>query len=509
MQLPKRRLLAGLVAAATVALALLRITAGSSGMIESPLAIGDTPAHVFRPTGPARGPVVVIAHGFAGSSRLMDSLALSLARAGYVAISFDFPGHGANARPLTGSITDVNGATRTLLGALDTVVRRARTLGDGRVALLGHSMASDIVVRYAQENSGIDATIAVSMFAPTVTSMTPRNLLVIVGDWEGPLKREALRAVGLVAAPAAAQPFVTYGDPMLGTARRASFSSHVEHASVLFSAETSIAATDWLDAVFGSHRVTPSPPDGRGPWILALLAGVVLLGWVLAPWLPVVSSPAVGGALPWRRQWIVLLLPSLVTPLLLRAVPTHFLPVLVGDYLAAHFAAYGALTMLACTIARRHEPRPVTQPARWIVLGIAALAVAVFAFVGLILPLDRYVTVFMPTAGRLPLMAAMLVGTASFFLADEWANRGPAAGRAAYLASKVAFLVSLAIAVALDFERLFFLIIIVPVILLFFVVHGALSRWSYARTGHPIPAAMANAMVFAWAISVTFPLLAG
>lgn len=509
MKLPDRRVLAGLVALALVVVALLRITAGSSGTIESRLDIGETPAHVFRPAAPALGPVVVIAHGFAGSSRLMDSLSLSLARAGYTAVSFDLPGHGANARPLTGSITDVNGATRTLLDALDGVVRRARTLGDGRVALLGHSMASDIVVRYAQAHPGIDATIAVSMFAPTVTATTPRNLLVIVGDWEGPLKREALRAVGLATTDGAAQPYVTYGDPGLGTARRASFSAHVEHASVLFSAATATAAINWLDGIFGVPRSTPSPPDGRGPWILALLAGVVLLAWVLARWLPVVSAPPVGGALPWRRQWAVVLLPALATPLLLRVVPTHFLPVLVGDYLAAHFATYGALTLLAGVIARRRDARRSPTPTRWPGLSLAALLVAGYAFVGLVLPLDRYVTVFMPTAGRLPLLAAMLVGTASFFLADEWTSRGPRAGRAAYLASKAAFLVSLAIAVALDFERLFFLIIIVPVILLFFIVHGALSRWSYTRTGHPIPAAIANALVFAWAISVTFPLLAG
>ncbi len=47
-------------------------------------------------------------------------------------------------------------------------------------------------------------------------------------------------------------------------------------------------------------------------------------------------------------------------------------------------------------------------------------------------------------------------GHALYFVADEWLTRGEGAGRGAYLASKVAFIVSLAIAVALDFERLFF-----------------------------------------------------
>ena len=62
-------------------------------------------------------------------------------------------------------------------------------------------MASDIVVRYAQTDPSVAATIAVSMFSPAVTPTSPRNLLVIAGDWEGMLKKEALRAVGLSTAP--------------------------------------------------------------------------------------------------------------------------------------------------------------------------------------------------------------------------------------------------------------------------------------------------------------------
>ena len=62
---------------------------------------------------------------------------------------------------------------------------------------------------------------------------------------------------------------------------------------------------------------------------------------------------------------------------------------------------------------------------------------------------------------------------------------------------------------ALDPGRLFFLIIIVPVIALFFIVYGLLSRWTYASTGHPLIAGLASAIAFAWAIGVTFPLIAG
>ena len=42
-------------------------------------------------------------------------------------------------------------------------------------------------------------------------------------------------------------------------------------------------------------------------------------------------------------------------------------------------------------------------------------------------------------------------------------------------------------------EKLFFLVIIVPAILLLFLAFGLVSRWSYAATRHPLPGALANA----------------
>ena len=60
---------------------------------------------------------------------------------------------------------------------------------------------------------------------------------------------------------------------------------------------------------------------------------------------------------------------------------------------------------------------------------------------------------------------------------------------------------------SLDFGRLFFLLIIVPVIVPFMVVFGLISAWIGRRTGDPLVAGTANAMAFAWAIGMTFPLL--
>ncbi len=401
--------------AALLCVALLAIGAGlwalrsaTAGLSIEAVTLDGTPATIFRPASGPPGPVVVIAHGFAGSQQLMRSFAATFARNGYVAVTFDFAGHGRNPAPLTGSITEAEGATRTLVGETGAIAAFARPLGDGRLAVLGHSMASDIVVRFSEANPDVGATIAVSMFSPEVTATEPRNLLVIVGGWEGMLKREALRAIGLKTAPEPAEPGVTYGDPASGIARRAAFSPHVEHVGVLYSRASLREAVDWLDRSFAIDRPDGPVIAGQGPWILLLLAGVVLAARPLSRLLPRIATPPAGAGLGWRRMWIPLLVPMIATPLVLRVLPTHFLPVLVGDYLAAHFALYGLITAACLALLRvpRGRPRAATAP-----LLATAAGVIAFGFIGLVWPINAFVTSFLPGPERALLILAMLVGT--------------------------------------------------------------------------------------------------
>jgi hypothetical protein len=507
------RILIAIGAAAAILVALWQLVSATSGLTITRISVDGTPVTVFAPRSSERAPVVVIAHGFAGSQQLMQSFALSLARNGYVAVTFDFLGHGRNPLPLTGSITDSNGATKVLVDELAEVAAFARRLpkSDGRLAVLGHSMASDIVVRYAQSDPGVEATVAVSMFSPAVTASSPRNLLVIVGAWEpAALKNEALRVVGMAAASKGAQPGVTYGSLGQGTARRVVFSPGVEHISVLY-ARASIAETlAWLDAAFG--RTGPQLGsldfrDERGLWIVLLFVGLTLLARPLAGLLPEVATQPLGAGLPWRTLLPVAIVPALLTPLILWKLPTDFLPILVADYLAAHFGLYGLLTTAGLIIASQGA-KLAWQPVSIAKLAIAVVAVAFYG-VGIFgLAIDLFVTSFVAVPSRLSLVLAMLAGTLLYFVADEWLTRGASAPRGAYAVTKLLFLLSLALAVVLNPAKLFFLMIILPVILVFFLVYGLFSRWAYRRTNHPLVGAVANAFALAWAIAVTFPMLA-
>ena len=503
------RILAVPVALFCIGAGLWQLESTTAGLSISRTTVGKTPVTVFRPESAAPAPVVVIAHGFAGSQQLMQPFAATLARNGFIAVTFDCLGHGHNPQPMTGDVTKVEeGSKPALVREFGRVAAFAQSLpgSDGRIAVLGHSMGSDIVIRYAQAHPEVAATVAVSMFSPVVTPTSPRNLAVIVGDNEpGKLKDEGRRVVSMVSG-GTPDPGVTYGSFAEGTARRVSFSPGVEHIGVLYSPESMSQARDWLENVFG--RNGNGYRDERGPALGLLFFGLTLLGWPLAALLPRVTLPPTGAGLPWRRLLPVAIAPAILTPLILWKMPTNFLPIRLGDYITIHFAIYGALTLAGLWIGSRfggnHAEASSSSYGKFVAATLLVAAYSIFAFGA---PLDRYVLSFSPIPERLPLILAVLAGTLPFFLADEWLTRGQGAARGGYPVTKLLFLISLAIAVALNLKKLFFLILIIPIILIFFIIYGFFSGWVNRRTGNPLVSGTATALAFAWAIAVTFPLL--
>jgi dienelactone hydrolase len=529
------------LALAAIAWSVLHLESARDGVRIEQRHVGAIPVTVFTPVShEASGelPVVVIAHGFAGSQQLMQPFALTLARNGYLAVSFDFPGHGRHPVPLPGSLREHDALLAALLGAIDAVVAGTRSLpaAGSRVALLGHSMASDLVVRHAQAHPDIVATVGVSLVYGGAQPLAPRNLLALYGS----LEPDAVQAFGRQMVAGSAEAAIagqTLGSFADGSARRYALAPGAEHISVLYHSSSLREALLWLDQAFGRGTRTDADPAAagarvpaafiaaRGPALGVLFAGILALGWALAAALGRVGSDqrarlsASGrrsrhgrpATVPVSRgAWlIVVLTPALLTPLLLRVLPTSFLPILLGDYLLLHFALYGLLTVAGIVWLIRRAAIAAPQPPRISAAGaIAATAIVVWPVLALGLPIDRWLFNLVPAEGRGTLIALMALGTLLWFAADEWLTRNPAAPRFAYPVTKALFLVSLAIAVALDLSRLFFLIIIIPAILLLFIVFGLFSRWSWHATGSPWPAALSGALAFAWGIAVTFPAVA-
>ena len=484
------RLGVALAAGAAIALALFMLWREGAGIERTEIAVGQTPATLYALPGTEGAPLVVIAHGFAGSRQFMQSFSLTLARAGYAALAYDLMGHGRNPVPMSGDVTSVDGTTRLLVEEANRVIERGLTLpqAGGGLALVGHSMATDVLVRTALTRDDVAAIGAVSMYSEAVTGEVPERLLMVSGEWEPHLRDAALDAMDQVA-PGAGEGDTVTSD---GVTRRAVVAPMVEHIGVLYSATTLTEVRAWLDATFG--RESGGPVAQRGPWVALLLAGIMALAWPLFSALP--RSAGRIEPLSWRQLAPALAVPLVATPLALWPVEVAFLPVLVADYLALHLGLYGLLQIgVLWWLGQRPHRGPL-----WPALALGAYGIAVFG-----LALDTFGASFLPHAGRWPILAAVALGAVPFMVADMLAVAGGRAPLGQRLAVRAAALGSFAFAVALDFEGLFFLVLIMPIILVFFLIFGTMGGWVGRRAG-PLAPGLALGVILAWSIGVSFPL---
>jgi dienelactone hydrolase len=489
----KRRhwLLAG-VGLALVALAVWQVGAAARGLQVTTVRDFEPRLLVVAPAGadPAGRPLVLIAHGFAGSTAIMRGFALTLAHAGYTAVLWDFEGHGTNPQPMAGSMGERSGLQATAGAALAEAL--ARGYGDPQhVAILGHSMGSGVAL-----NSGIDhpetaATIAVSPTGAEVSPELPRNLLLMAGALEG---RFVQNAEQLLADAGGAG-----GDHAAGTARKLLIVPGVEHISILFSPAAHAAARDWLDATFGVQPGARVYTDRRMLWYGLGIVGVLLLGAGLAP---LVTDPAVAEA-PRRSLWrrlaalaggalgatLILWLASLAGLGLSNA-----LGLLVGGYLLIWYGVAGVLSLLLLWA------RPAALSLRAILGGLVAFAL-LWLGVGLLAEWVWLPWLLIPRRLALwPLGAVLLLPW--FLAAGEMVRGTGLGGRIGWIVAHSLVLVgALFLAMQLS-PGLGFMILILPVFPIIVALHALAAAphrgsWAFAISG---------ALFVSWMLLAVFPL---
>ncbi|WP_339986190.1 alpha/beta hydrolase [Gymnodinialimonas ulvae] len=450
--------------------------------------VGTTPVTVTRSA--EAGPVAVIVHGFAGSRQMMAAWSESFARAGYIAVALDLEGHGRNPVPMSGDVTSIDGTTRILLEEIARVTdwAVARPGAEPQVVMVGHSMSSDLVVRAGIADARVVSVIGISVFSQAVTEDAPENLLILNGAWEGALRAEARRVMGDLDAVEGE----TVGQPGNGFARRAVAVPFAEHVAILWAPEGLREAVDWANASLGRSGEAEVARLGLG--IILMLAGAVMLARPLAGLLPEGAAPE---AVPRRVFWVLALVPAVIAPLVAVQIEVGVLPVLVADYLAVHLGLYGLFVLGGAWIAGW---RPELRGWLWGVL-LAGFGIGVFGLL-----MDRYVASFVPHAGRVPIILAIVPGAVLAMWGDAVLTRGTAAVLWQRIVVRGAFLGSLAMAVALDFERLFFLVLIFPVIVLFYATFGMMGRWVGRRTGSVLAVGIGLGLLLGWALGVSFPM---
>ena len=446
--------------------------------------------HILSPQGvpPRDRPLVLVAHGYSGSTVIMRGFAYALAHAGYTVALWDFDGHGTNPRPLpTGERGDA------LLASAEAALNVAVMSGFGdpdRVAILGHSMGSGVALAFGQENPGTAATIAVSPVGQPVTAELPRNLLLMAGGLEPAFlanARERLAEAGGAG-----------GDHAAGTARAFVAIPGVEHISILFSPAAHTAARDWLDATFGRQPGAQDYTDRRILWYGLGLLGALLLGAGLAP---LVAGPLAEPA-PQRSLWrrlaaltggalgaTLLLWLAGLAGLGLRTL----LGLQVGGYLMIWFALAGVLGLLLLWV------RPARPSWRALLGGLLAFAI-LWLGVGLLGQLVWLSWVLIPR--RLVLWPLGILLLLPWFLAAGETVRGVRFGRIGWWLAHSAIVVAalfLALRLGPDLGYLVLILPLFPLILALHALAAAPHRGAW-------PFALSGALFTAWLLLAVFPL---
>ncbi|MEM1362903.1 MAG: alpha/beta fold hydrolase [Pseudomonadota bacterium] len=456
--------------------------------VETGIVEGTPVTYYHRPDALPAAPVVV-AHGFGGSHQMMEQIAHALARQGFFVASVDLPGHGRHTQPLSRDVTRIEGTTSQLVAAVtsvtDHVVAHRET--SGPVSFVGHSMATDVVIRAASQGDDVGGIAAISMYSTAITDTAPAALLMLSGARETHLREAALEALHKID-PDAAEGQTVAADTVT---RRAAVIPNVGHVGVLYHGDTLDELTDWLREATGTGDPIEPPQTA---WIAGLLlVAITLIAWPLAWALPQKDTARSVPISP-KLFWLCITLP----------LPLSVLPALLPIVGIAGQASFGTLAVCLAVwgttqlgLLQYHGigiPRP-----DW-------LGAVVYLFWGCVvfaLALDRYGASFAPTGNRLWVMLGLLLGTVPLMAADTLLSHNAPIWRR--FVARVMLLSGLAAAVAVAPTDLGLAFTVLPVLVLFFLVYGSFGKWIAARRG-PEGAMLGMGVALAWAISASTPL---
>lgn len=368
-----------------VVIVLLLVGAGfglaqvDSGVVRTSTVVDGVPVDLVRPANLSTGqaPAVVVAHGYAGSRRLMADWGTTLARSGFVVALPDFAGHGANRTPLPeGSAMQSRLAAD--LAATVELLGRTPYVDPARIGLVGHSMGAGAVYRFASEHPEIAATVAISLPGGGDSRQDPalpKQLLLLTGQYEFPAFHRAAERALRAGHPEAAWGSLT-GDSALGSARQGVTVPYTEHITILFAPQAHAEVVRWLQ--MSLHNTAAPEETAAGERILAaaLLLGAFAIGlipvtrWLFRPARPAmardVAVPKIAAAV---AAGIVLTVVGSVL------APTGWSPLAVGGEVGLFLALFGLGSGLTFALLVRGTVQPAAGNPPWRLLAVACYAV--------------------------------------------------------------------------------------------------------------------------------------
>ena len=453
---------------------------------------GEAEGVPYQVLGPKDGldgsrPLVLVAHGLAGSGTVMQGLALTFAHAGFVVATWDFDGHADNPHPASLDIRSV--ALQENAESVLRTIQKLKLADSSRMAIVGHSMGTGVALSFGQIHPETRATVAISPIPTPVSAKLPQNLLLLAGSLEPDFVENARH---LLSAAGGAG-----GQLEVGSARQLEVVAGVEHISIIFAPTTHTLALDWVNASLGVQSDARPYLDRRLLWYALAIIGTLVSAGSLIPRVQLQEAEPK----TIRRRIAALVVGALSATLVLWLIGmaglnlNGLLGLRVGGYLMLWFFVAGAVGLA------------VLKPSRWVpqsaeVLSGFGIFAALWLGIGLLggqvwLPWVLISARFFlwPMAVLAVLPWCLLVGECSR-VGNGW-NR-----LLWWLIQSLMLFSALVLSVQLSPELGFLMLLLplFPVILLFQVLPNLFQRgiWVFAISG---------ALYVSWAILAVFPLL--
>ena len=423
----------------------------------------------------------IICHGYAGSKEMMRQLALDISNAGSHAVIFDFIGHGSNSQKLVNNPTELSGTTQQLVDQLISIINFLNTRygSEIKIYLIGHSMASDIVIR-ASENQDISSIAAISPYSTKVTSNFPTDLLLTSGQFERHLRKHSLKFTQLI--DPVANENIEYSN---GTVRRkASYTKNTGHVSVIYSPYTSREILEWFDLknyerpIWATHII----------WILLSLA-LITRG----------LSRLQLSKTKYQKQRVssirltIFSISSLAIALFSGLLDYQLFSLFGFGSIAAYFGLYGLAILILCKEARDNLEN-------FSLYSFLKLAVA---FLFLTILINQFIGSYYITNHRLYAFLIMIIPITIFCVAIE--NLIAFSSTALAVLIRIMPIIGFSILLAIFPDKYGVMFTTVPIYIFYFLVFGYIGKFQRNQIGSYTTGAI-NGIFLTFAFAATNPI---
>ena len=490
----RRTLIALAICVLLIFFSVYKLIKSEEGLSTFKETIDGSPIIITEPAGNSKE-IIFIAHGFAGSTSFMRPIAVALAKAGYKTIRYDFQGHGRHFEPYSGDITTTQGATQLFLDQTNKIINHYLDKNkSSKGVIIGHSMASDIILRAALTNNKIISSIGISNYTDVIEESRPKNVLMLNGQWESHLRKKGLSILTHIGVNNP-QENTLYGKIDAGTARKVASVNNADHVGILYSRQTQKELIQWVDSVF--KKKSSIATNAIGIWTTILLLSLFFSFCLSTHFLHYIEFKKI--KITFKSFLFANVLAGIAVPIFLNFYFLSLTPFPAHNYLINHLVLFSVILSLIF-------PQDTLKFA--LKNFNLAICVPLFIFYALIFGsvLDNYVSSFYPTGSRVPLFFLLVLGCVPMTIIIQLLHGTDKHAWIKATLTKFFLIFSLMLSIALNFKDLFLIAYAVLLLTGFFLVFGFLSNYFSRRLNNPFSVGLANGVVLAWTFSTALPI---